>query len=217
MLTGHLAIGLTAKRLEPKISLGTWFLAALLADLILFPLLIAGIERVAIQPGVPTNRVIGENIAYSHSLLTDALWATLFAIAYYLYRPNRRAALLLFAAVLSHWIIDFFSHRPDMPISPGFKAAYGLGLWNSLPATLALEGGFWLLAVIIYIRATPSITRVRMVAFWIGVALFTLAWIGNITRSMDPNPVRAGISGLIFLSGMVAWAYWIDRRPAQSS
>jgi hypothetical protein len=37
MFVGHLAIGLIAKRIESKVSLGTWVLAASLADLIAFP------------------------------------------------------------------------------------------------------------------------------------------------------------------------------------
>jgi len=217
MFTGHLAVGFAAKRIEPKISLGTWMLAAMLADLLLFPLLIAGVERVTLQPGVTTNRVVGVNIAYSHSLLMDVLWGVLFALAYYLYQRYFRGAWLLFAAVLSHWVLDVVSHRPDMPIAPGVSTTIGLGLWNSIPATLAVEGGLWLIALILYVRFTPLVTRVRRIVFWIAVVFLTFAWYGNIKGGMDPNPVRAGVGGLIFFSLMVVWAYWIDhRRPAYS-
>jgi hypothetical protein len=209
-----LAIGLTGKRIEPRISLGTWIVAALLADLIVFPLLIGGIERFHAVPGVTVNRIAGD-IPYSHSLLMDTVWAGLFAGAYFLLRRYPRGAWLLFAAVLSHWVLDFVSHRPDMLLAPGTHAAFGLGLWNSIPATLAVEGGFWLLAIIFYVRATKPKNRAGTYVFWIGVVLFTLAWYGNITAGMNPNPVRAGVSGLIFFTLMVAWAYWINRlRPA---
>ena len=214
MFVGHLAIGLTGKRIEPRISLGTWIVAALLADLIVFPLLIGGIERFHAVPGVTVNRIAGD-IPYSHSLLMDTVWAGLFAGAYFLLRRYPRGAWLLFAAVLSHWVLDFVSHRPDMLLAPGTHAAFGLGLWNSIPATLAVEGGFWLLAIIFYVRATKPKNRAGTYVFWIGVVLFTLAWYGNITAGMNPNPVRAGVSGLIFFTLMVAWAYWINRlRPA---
>ena len=214
MFVGHLAVGLTGKRLEPKISLGTWMLAVLLADLIVFPLLIAGIERVRVQPGVATNRVIAD-MPYSHSLLIDAIWAGLFAGFYFIWRRYARGTWLLFAAVLSHWVLDFISHRPDMPLAPGTRAVFGLGLWNSIPATLIVEGGFWILAISIYARATKPKKRAGVYAFWIGVVLLTLAWYGNITSGMDPDPVRAGISGLIFFWLIVAWAYWINRlRPS---
>jgi membrane-bound metal-dependent hydrolase YbcI (DUF457 family) len=211
MFVGHLGVGLIGRRIEPKISLGTWMLAALLADLILFPLLIAGIEGFGRQPGDGLNRMVGQHIVYSHSLLMDGIWAALFAAAYYLRRRYPRGAWLLFAAVLSHWLLDFVSHRPDMPLAPGVRQTFGLGLWNSIPATLAAEGGFWLLAIIVYVRATHAVKPAGVYVFSIGAAFLTLTWYGNITAGMDPNPVKAGIGGLIFFSLIVAWAYWVNR------
>lgn len=210
MFVGHLAVGLAGKRIEPKISLGTWMLAVMFADLIVFPLLIVGIEGFHAEPGVTVNRMIGD-IPYSHSLVMDVVWAGLFAAVYFVWRRYARGAWLLFAAVLSHWALDVVSHRPDMPLAPGAHAVLGFGLWNSIPATLILEGGLWLLALIIYVRATKPRNRAGTYAFWIGVVLLTLAWYGNINNGMDPNPVRAGISGLIFFSLMAAWACWINR------
>jgi hypothetical protein len=135
-----------------------------------------------------------------------------------LLRRYPRGAWLLFAAVLSHWVLDVISHRPDMLLAPGTHTVFGLGLWNSIPATLIVEGGIWLLAIVIYVRATKPKARAGAWALWIGVALLTLTWYGNIKSGMDPNPVRAGVSGLIFFSLMIAWAYWIDRlRPLQIS
>ena len=206
MFVGHLGVGLLAKRAEPKISLGTWMLAVMLADFVAFPLLIAGVERFNANPGL--------GIPYSHGLLMDTVWAALFALAYFLLRHNRRGVWLLFAAVLSHWLLDVVSHRPDMPLAPGVPAVFGLGLWSSVPATLVLEGGFWLLATILYIRATRPIRRAGAFGFWIGAALLTLSWYSNVTKGMEPNPVKAGVGGLIFFSLVVAWAYWMNRaRP----
>jgi hypothetical protein len=149
------------------------------------------------------------------NILTDTVWARLFGRAYSLWLRYSRGAWLLLAALLSHWVLDFVSHRPDMLLAPGTQAVFGLGLWNSVPATFAVEGGFWLFAIIIYVRATKPKNRAGTYVFWIGVVLFTLAWYGNITAGMDPNPIRAGISGLIFFTLIVAWAYWINRlRPA---
>ena len=213
MFVGHLAIGLTAKRLEPRLSLGTLMLAVMLADLLVFPLMIAGVESFHAAPGVTTNRMIGD-IPYSHSLLMDVVWAALFAGAYFLRRRYPRGACVLFAAVLSHWLLDFASHRPDMPLAPGTSARFGLGLWNSIPATLAIEGGFWLFAAILYIRVSHARGHAGVFGFWLGIALLTLAWYGNITTGIDANPVKAGVSGLIFFSLVVAWAYWMNRARA---
>jgi hypothetical protein len=140
-----------------------------------------------------------------------AIWGALFAGAYWLRRRYLLGALLLFAAVLSHWLLDFISHRPDMKLAPGVHQAFGLGLWNSIPATLIVEGGAWLIAIALYVSLTRASKRVGIYAFWAGVALLTLVWYGNITGGIDPNPVRAGASGLIFFSLTIAWAYWMNR------
>jgi hypothetical protein len=211
MLVGHFAAAMVGKRIEPGISLGTLVFAALLADLLCFVFLIAGLEHFDAVPGVRLNRFIGHDIAYSHSLLMGAVWAGLFATAYFLKRRFPRGAWILFAVVLSHWVLDVISHRPDMPLAPGVSTVLGLGLWNSFPATLIVEGGFWLLAIILYVRGTSPKTRAGAYAFWIGIALLTLAGANNLFAGIDPNPVRAGIGGLIFFTPFVAWAYWINR------
>ncbi|MBO0863259.1 MAG: hypothetical protein J2P21_33160 [Chloracidobacterium sp.] len=218
MFVGHLALGLVAKRFEPKISLGAWTLAVMLADLLCFGFLIAGIEHFDVEPGGAGKRFVAATFffAYSHSLLMNAIWAALFAAVYFLRRRYARGAWLLFAAVLSHWPLDFISHNPDMALAPGTSTAYGMGLWNSIPATMIIEGGFWLFAIILYVRATHPKKRVANYALWSVIALLTLTWYGNITKGIGPNPVRAGINGLIFFSLVVAWAYWMNRlRPVQ--
>src|SRR5215510_7179823 len=193
MFVGHLAVGVIAKRIESKVSLGTWMLAASLADLLTFLLLILGIEHFAVEPGTISNRIVGRNIAYSHSLLTVTIYSALFAVVYFLRRRYWRGAFLLSCVVLTHWLLDVVSHRPDMPLAPGVSVVFGLGLWNSLPATLLLEGGFWLLSVILYVRTSQAKSRAAHYVFWIGVVLLTLLWYGNISAGMDPNPVKAGV------------------------
>jgi hypothetical protein len=210
VFTGHLAVGFAGKQMEPRISLGTWMAAAMLADLLFFVFAIAGLERSRTFAGATTNRFVGD-MPYSHSLLMDAVWAGLFALGFYLGRRQPRGAWLLCAAVLSHWVLDVASHRPDMPLAPGVTPLLGFGLWNSFPATVLLEGGAWLIAIIVYVRATKSRNWIGALAFWMGVALLTAAWLGNIAAGVDPNPVRAGVNGLIFFSLAIAWAYWMNR------
>lgn len=217
MLVGHLAAGLVGKRLEPKVSLGVWVMAALWADFIFFPLLLLGIENVAVVPNVAINRVVGHHIGYSHSLLMLAIWAELFTALYFWRQRNGRAASVIFAVVLSHWLLDVISHRPDMPLVPGGKTLLGLGLWNSIPATLLVEGGFWMVAVVMYARVTRPKNRLGVFAFWSAVILLTLVWYGNLNAGMDPDPVVGGIGGLISFSLVTAWAFWIDRLRPRSA
>jgi hypothetical protein len=210
MFVGHLAVGLIGKRVEPKISLGTWMLAVMLADVVFFPLSIAGVENFHVQDGAAVNRFVGD-IPYSHSLLMDIIWGALFAGAYYLRRRYPRGAWLLFGAVLSHWVLDVIGHRPDMQLAPSIRTVFGWGLWNSIPTTLVVEGGFWIVAIVVYVRATHAVSRWGVFFFWAGIVLLTLSWYSNISRGMDPDPVRAGVGGLIFFSLMIAWAYWMNR------
>lgn len=216
MLVGHIAVGLAAKRIAPRVSLGTLVLASVLPDLLWCAFLLAGIEQAQLKPGRgAVNYLAASNIAFSHGLLMDVLWGALLAAAYFFLRRNARAAGLLCAAVLSHWLLDFVSHRADMPLAPGMHQYFGLGLWTSVAATVALEGGMWLLAIILYLRITRAGRRTGTYAFWIAAALLTLAWHGNIAGPPPPGPQAMALSSLIFFSCIVAWAYWMNRlRPA---
>lgn len=216
MHVGHFAVGFVAKRVEPKLSLGTLVLAAMLSDILWAVFLIAGIEHVQFKPGSgAANYVDAYDIAFSHSLLMDAVWGALLAGIYFLRRRYTRGALVIFIAVLSHWLLDFIAHRPDMPLAPGTHSFFGLGLWTSVPATIIVEGGFWLLAIILYVRATRPVNRWGVYAFWSVVVLLTLSWYNNIVGKPPPSQLVAGISSLIYFSLVVAWAYWMNRlRPA---
>ncbi|HJZ69416.1 MAG TPA: metal-dependent hydrolase [Blastocatellia bacterium] len=216
MLVGHFAVGLVAKRIEPKMSLGTLVLAALLADFLWATFLITGIEHVEFKPGRgAANYVAGGDIGWSHSLLMDFVWAALLAAVYFSRRRYRRGALVVFAAAVSHWLLDFVSLA--VPLAPDVSRYFGLGLWYSVPATIIVEGGLWLFALVLYSRATSPKNRLGRYAFWIVAVLLTLAWYNNITGPPPPSPRVAGVTSLIFFSLVVAWAYWINRlRPAKT-
>ena len=217
MHVGHFAVGMVAKRIEPKLSLGTLVLAAMLADFLWCIFMLAGIDHVEFKQGKgAANYLEATNIGMSHSLLTNAIWAALFSAAYFLWRRYGRGAWVLFVVVLSHWLLDFVAHPPDMPLAPGMHKEFGLGLWTSLPATLIVEGGFWLLAIILYVRATHAKKRLGIYAFWIVIPLLTLSWYNNIAGPPPPNPRTAPIASLVYFSLVVAWAYWMNRlRPAK--
>jgi hypothetical protein len=197
--------------------------AAFLADLLGIVLILLGIEHWTFKPdGTGVNAVDLDSIAWSHGLLPDVLWAGLLAGSYFLWRRDAegrvRGTWILFAAVLSHWILDFVSHKPDMPMAPGLNGRYGLGVWTSLPATLLVEGLPWLIALWIYVRATRASGRTSIFVFWPAILLLTLAWIGNFTggRPAGGSLTIAAISSLTFFTLLVAWAYWMDRirKPA---
>jgi hypothetical protein len=218
MFTGHYAAALLARRATPEISLGTATIAAMFADLTWCAFMLAGREHVIFKPGRgAANYLDMPDVALSHSLLTNIVWAGLVAGTWWLFRRSPKGAAVLFAAVLSHWILDVVSHRPDMPLAPGTPLRLGLGLWTSIPATLIVEGGLWLLAIMLYMNKFRPATRVRAAAFWIGAALITLLWWNNIAGPPPPDPKTAPIASLIVFSLTIAWAYWADRGSATRS
>ncbi len=141
MFIGHFALGFAAKKAAPAVSLGTLFLAAQFIDLLWPTLLLLGIERVEIDPGntvvTPLNFV---HYPVSHSLVAVALWACVLAALYMLIRRSVRGALVIGLLVVSHWILDLVTHRPDLPILPGGPVVR----WSDLGCgTLCPARWFW--------------------------------------------------------------------------
>jgi membrane-bound metal-dependent hydrolase YbcI (DUF457 family) len=148
MLVGHFAVGLGAKPIAPKVSVGTLMLAAVVADLLFWVFVLLGFEHVRIQPGITaTNALDLYDIPLSHSLLMDGVWAVLLGGVYFLRNRDARGAWVVSIAVLSHWVLDFVSHRPDMPLAPGMHTYLGLGLYNSHIGILIVEGLLWIVGV----------------------------------------------------------------------
>src|SRR5262245_27648972 len=141
MFLGHFAVALTASRVEPRLRQGTAFVAAQLPDALWPYLLLAGVERVTIAPGDTAFTPLRfDSYPWSHSLVMVVAWGVLAAGLYAAAGGARRAAAWIAPLAVSHWLLDALSHRPDMPLLPRGGPLVGLGLWNSIPGTLALEG-----------------------------------------------------------------------------
>jgi hypothetical protein len=143
--------------------------------------------------------------------LTVLGWSLAFGLIYFLRHKNKRAAAVLGVGVLSHWMLDFVTHRPDMPIAPGLKTYVGLGLWNSVFATVLIEGALFIGAVILYARATKALDRTGQYAFRAFVAFSLFFYVGNILSRQQPPPETALAIGGLSQWLMVPWCYWIDR------
>ena len=145
MFLGHYAVALALKRAEPKLSLGTLFLAVQLCDLLWGAFLLLGWEHVRIiTDGSSLLPLEFYDYPISHSLVGTIIWSGVAAALYYSW-PTRdtsrhwQAAALVGLAVFSHFVLDLLVHLPDLPLSGNDSPKLGLGLWNSVPATLALE------------------------------------------------------------------------------
>ncbi len=211
MFIGHYAVALAAKKAAPKTSLGTLLISAQFLDL-LFPILVLlGLEHVRPDPG---NTAFTPYDFYdypiSHSLVTSIVWSIAFGLIYFAIRRDRKGSWVLGICVLSHWILDAISHGPDMPIAPGLSAYVGLGLWNSVPATVVVEGAMFVVGVILYIRTTAAKDRTGTYAFWGLITFLALVYAAN---AINREPASESMMGIVGLAAFIIifWAYWIDR------
>jgi hypothetical protein len=211
MFIGHYAVALAAKKVAPKVSLGTLFLSVQWLDLLWPIFLLLNVEHVRIDKGNTAFTPLDfYDYPISHSLLTVLGWSIGFALVYYFIRRYRRGAWILGVGVFSHWVLDFVTHRPDMPIFPGATVYVGLGLWNSITGTVIVEGMLFLAAVILYVRSTVAVDRTGRYAFWSLVGFLTLMWVANMFSPPPPNETAIAIASLS-LWLVVPWGYWIDR------
>jgi hypothetical protein len=216
MFIGHFAIAFGAKRVAPAVSLGTMFLAAQLADLLWPNLVLLGIERVEVAPGITAVTPLDfVSYPYSHSLLSLTLCGALAAL---LYRACGRSTLegaTVALVVLSHWVLDALSHRPDMPLAFG-PTRVGVGLWNSVPATIVVEGALFLFGVVLYARVTRARDRIGRAGLWALVAVLIVIYAANVLGPPPPSAAAvAWTAQALWL--LVLWAFWLDRHREPSN
>jgi hypothetical protein len=212
MFIGHYALALGSKPLAPQVSLGTLFLACQWADLLWPTLVMMGVESFSVRPGITAVTPLDfESYPYSHSLLSLLVWGVLIGLIYRVVRGGpRRSAVLLAALVVSHWLLDVTVHRPDMPLAPGIGPRLGLGMWRSIPLTLAVEFILYTVGVALYLRATVARDRIGSIGLWALLAFLALVELGNVLGPPPPS-VRAVVVSAQALWLIVLWGYWVDR------
>ena len=209
MFIGHYAVGFAAKKVAPKASLGPLLAAPLLADMLWPVFVLLGIERVRIVPGIVAfNPLDLEYMPWSHSLLMDVGWGLVFGGIYYAVTKYRAGGIAIFFGVVSHWVLDWVTHRPDMPLVPGLDTKLGLGLWNSVVGTRVVESILFIAGVWLYMRATRARDAVGRWAWWGLVGLLAVLYF----MKAQPGSIQVlVISGLVFEVVTLTWAWWADR------
>jgi hypothetical protein len=211
MFVGHFGVGFGAKRAAPAVSLGTLFLACQLADLLWPTLLLLGVEHVEVQPGAtkmtPLNFV---SYPYSHSLLALCVWGVVFGVGYLAIRRTRvSAAVTIALLVVSHWVLDFITHRPDLPLTLSGPARVGLGLWSSIPGTLVVEGLIFAGGIAVYTRATVPRDRIGSIGLWSLVVFLLVVYLASSFGPPPPTSTAVAWSAQAMWL-LIAWGYWVD-------
>jgi membrane-bound metal-dependent hydrolase YbcI (DUF457 family) len=220
MFLGHYGVALALKRAEPKLSLGTLFVAVQLADLLWGIFLLLGWERARIVPGHTVITPL-EFLHYpiSHSLVGALAWSFVAAALYYSW-PTRdtsrhwQAAAMVGLAVFSHYPLDVLVHIPDLPLSGGSSVKLGLGLWNNPLATLIAETVVFGGGLAIYISRRSNRHPVRWPRLVIVVLLLVGTYVASLLGPLPPSMTVVAVSDIVFLLVIAALAAWADRRAS---
>jgi membrane-bound metal-dependent hydrolase YbcI (DUF457 family) len=210
MFLGHFAVAFGSKRFAPRTNMAALTAAPLFADMLWPIFLLLGWEKVRIDPG--NTRFTPLDLywfPWSHSLVMLIAWATAFAGIYYAVTRYRVGAIVIWIGVVSHWLLDWITHRPDMPLYPG-GARYGLGLWNSIPGTMIVELSMFAVGIWLYLRTTRAKDRIGTYALLAYLALLLLSYIGDRFGAPPSGTGDLAWSGIIAEAILLPWAWWFD-------
>jgi len=216
MFVGHYGVSLAAKATKNSIPLWILFVAVQLLDVCWSFLVLLGIEKVRIVPGITaTNPLDLYYMPYTHGLMGALLWSIAAGLAYKMFRKadGWSAASFVGAAVFSHWVLDWLVHRPDLPLyANSFKV--GLGLWNYPALAFGLEVVFLFGGMYLYLRTTKSIAR----GGGLGMVIFGLVMlVVQAVVFFGPPPTSdksAAVTALLVYFAFAAIAYWLEGKRA---
>lgn len=213
MFVGHYAASLALKKFEKRASLGVLFLAVQFVDILFFPFVLVGIERVNIVPNftASTNFEL-EYMPYTHSLLASVLWTVLaYAVFRWVFVRNKSIALVVALAVFSHWLLDLVAHTPDLPLWTDASPKLGLGLWNNAIATYVVEAALLVSGLWLYLSATSAKTAIGKYGMSAFVGLLLAANAMNIFGPpMGDSRLSLAVSALTFYIVFAVVAFWLD-------
>lgn len=204
MFFGHIAVGLAAKPVAPKVPLGALLLSATAIDTL------AGVFAIT---GIETMDASGQSsIPWSHGLFMALVWSLAGAAIAFLLSRDRRASAVIGLVVFSHWVLDFVSHPmglgrelpPDLPLLFEGSPKVGLGLYNSVPAALITEFGLFIAGIAIYLSTTRAKDRVGKWSLWLLILFVFLMMVPGAVPELALVPTFATIL-------LLPLGNWVDR------
>jgi hypothetical protein len=207
MFIGHFAPAFIAAAVAPeRPRLGVMFLAGQLVDWGFFTLALFGVEHMRIDPAasvmVPFDLY---HMPYTHSLQGSAVWAAVFFGIVAVWQRSLQVGLLAGLVVLSHWLLDFLVHVPDLTLDGG-PPKLGLGLWNLPWAAIPLELALISLSFAFYARRTRGPVGPPLVLAGVLLLLQLVNWFA-------PDPASAGpflyLQALFAFGVLTVLASWV--------
>ncbi len=217
MFAGHVGAALAIGRAERRVNVGAFILAAVLLDVVLWVLVLLGCESVTIPADFADTHQAKFVFPYSHGLLAGIGWSALAGVATFLWYPRlqakARAAALVAAAVFSHWLLDALVHAPELPIAGAGSAKVGLGLWNTMPVAIALEGFIAVAGLYLFVSGA-SLSRARKIGLSVLCLLVLALTVAGMTVARPPPSATAmAASSLATIAVICILAGWLGRRP----
>jgi len=220
MFIGHYGPAYAIKRWQPQIPIFVLFIAVQLVDLGWAILVMLGIEKVRIVPGITaTNPLDLYYMPYTHSLVAALLWSAVAGGAYGLLKGQsqaRRVAVAIGIAVFSHWLLDLLVHRPDLPLYDN-SAKVGLELWNYPVPALAVEIASIVVGLWLYLGNSRARDALGRIGPWLFVALLVGIQLMAFFGRPPETPNQAALMGLVAYFLFAGIAAWLDRHRAPAN
>ena len=184
MFVGHYAAAMAAKAIEPKAPMWTLAAASQLIDIGWSAFIIAGVERASVDPALPGSTLVLEHMPWTHSLPAVLVWSIAAALLVrLLLRLPWWASTVVGLAVLSHWLLDYLVHRPDLELWPGGERV-GLGLWNYPVPEQAVEMGLLAICGAAWVASRKSLGRFA----WPAIGFVAFLVVLQIVAMLSPQP-----------------------------
>lgn len=218
MFAGHIGVALVIGRAERRVNIGVFVAAALLLDFVLWLFVLLGWESVVIPASFVTTRQAVFVFPYSHGLLAGLAWSALAAAGAWLTyerlaAARARAAMLLAAAVFSHWLLDALVHRPEMPLVGATTEAFGLGLWDNMPAALVAEAAIVIVGITLFIRGGDLSPGRAIAISALSLVILAFTVVGMMLAPPPSSPLVMAGSSLVTLIPVCALFAWTGRQP----
>ncbi len=217
MFAGHVGAALVIASVERRVNVGAFITAAFLLDILLWIFVLLGWESVSFAPDFARSHQPLFTFPYSHGLVASIGWSVVTAGAAWIacarfQAPRWPLALLVAAAVFSHWLLDVLVHRPELPLAGSDSPAFGLAWWDHLPAALLVETGIVLIGLALFARH-DSLSRPRSLALAaLSFIVLTLTVVGMTTGGNPPSAAAMASSSLGAIVLTCAIAYGIGKR-----
>jgi hypothetical protein len=183
--------------------------AGQLVDLGFFSLMLLGVEKMRVVPGLSVmNPMDLYHMPYTHSLLGSAVWAAGFAAIIYAFTKNHTGAVIGGAVVLSHWFLDLAVHVPDLTLW-GSPPKLGFGLWNYPAIEMPLELGLTFGALFYFmLRTRATAGTARLAVGLLAILLLTVQmvnWFGPPPGEPSAGAAVTVLGTYLLMGAVAAW------------